>query len=140
MRTAMPNDDVHAIDAMYAEALQSFQTGDLDAVLTHWEDDGFSLWPAVPLAIGKSAIKASLRGILRRLDGARSLQAARNRGFGKYWLSAFFNRSVLTPKSGGQPMQMKLNGVHVYRKQPKGLWRFKIVIAVSTPLRLLRLA
>lgn len=35
MRTAEPNGDVQAIDAMYAEGLLSFQAGDLDAVLTH---------------------------------------------------------------------------------------------------------
>jgi hypothetical protein len=35
-----PDDDAKALDAMYAEALRCFQAGDLDGVLSHWDEGG----------------------------------------------------------------------------------------------------
>lgn len=133
MRAAKSNDDVHAIDAMYAEALQSFQQGDLDAVLSHWDDDGVYLWPAVPPAIGKAAIKASYAEFFSAWTAKEIYHPHEIEVSGHLAYRRFSTELTLMPKSGGQPTQMKLNGVHVYRKHPMGLWRFKIVIAINMP-------
>ena len=52
--------DVTAIDAMYASALRSFQAGDLEAVLDHWEETGAYIWPAVPPSIGEEGDSSGL--------------------------------------------------------------------------------
>jgi uncharacterized protein (TIGR02246 family) len=133
MRAATTNKDLQAIDAMYAEALQSFQQGDLDAVLTHWEDDGVYLWPAVPPAIGKPAIKAAYAGFFAAWTAKEIYQPHEIEVSGNLGYRRFSTDLTLTPKAGGQPTQMKLNGVHVYRRRPRGPWRFKIVIAINAP-------
>ena len=70
--------DVTAIDAMYASALRSFQAGDLEAVLDHWEETGAYIWPAVPPSIGKEAIRAAYEGFFTTWTAQETYQPTRS--------------------------------------------------------------
>jgi ketosteroid isomerase-like protein len=131
--TDLPADqsDAKAIDAMYAEALQSFQRGDLDGVLSHWTVEGAYLWPAVPPAIGKNAIRAAYQGFFatwtaKEIYRPEPVEVSENLAYRR-----FSTDLTLTPKAGGTPTEMRLNGVHVYGRDSTGAWKFKVVIAIN---------
>ncbi len=126
----MKTNDIAAIDAMYAEALRSFESADLDAVLGHWEDDGVYLWPAVPAAIGKPAIRAAYEGFFKAWTAKEIYQPHEIEVSGNLGYRRFFTDLTLTPRAGGVATRMKLNGIHVY-KRTRGHWRFKVVIAIN---------
>lgn len=124
--------DVQAIESMYQEALTAFRAGDLETVLDHWVDDGVYLWPAVPPALGKAAIRSAYEGFFAEWTAEETFYRHGTEVSGDLAYSRFSTDLVLTPKPGGEPNRMNLHGIHVYRRTPDG-WRFKVVIAIDVP-------
>lgn len=133
MNQSNTSNAIEHIDAMYAEALRSFETDDLDALLNHWEDDGVYLWPAVPPAMGKQAIRAAYEGFFSNWTAKEIYKKHEIEVSGDLAYRRFSTDLTLTPKSAGPPTQLRLNGIHIYRRQPDGNWRFKVVIAINEP-------
>jgi uncharacterized protein (TIGR02246 family) len=133
MSTATTNQDIQAINAMYAKAVQAFEKGDLDTVLSYWEDDGVYLWPAIAPAIGKAAIKKAYKEFFDTWTATEIYHPHEIEVSGNLGYRHFSTEVTLTPKSGGPPTHMKLSGVHIFRRGPQGSWRFKIVIDINVP-------
>jgi ketosteroid isomerase-like protein len=133
MSTSANSPEAQAIDRMYAEALRSFQIGDLDGVLSHWDEGGAYLWPAVPPAIGKNAIRSAYQGFFAEWTAAEIYRPEKVEVSGDLAYRRFSTDLVLTPKAGGPPKKLKLNGVHVYGRHADGSWKFKVVIAIDAP-------
>jgi len=117
---------------MYDDALAAFRRGDLQAVLEHWEDDGAYLWPAVPPAIGKSEIRAVYETFFSQWRADEIFHRHDLIISGGLAYSRFGTELTLSPKTGGQPTKMTLQGTHVYLREPSG-WKFKVVIAINVP-------
>jgi ketosteroid isomerase-like protein len=117
---------------MYDEALAAFKKGDLEAVLDHWEDDGAYLWPAVPPSIGKAAIRVSYEAFFAQWTAEEIFHRYEIEISGDLAYSRFGTNLTLTPKNGGEPNRMTLEGIHVLHKRPSG-WKFKVVIAINVP-------
>lgn len=127
-----PNDaEAKAIDAMYAEALKAFEAGDIPGVLDHWSADGEYMWPAIDPAIGKAAIQKAYEGFFANWTANEKYSPEPISISGDLAQRRFGTELSLTPKVGGSPKRMRLNGIHVYRKE-SGKWMFKVVIATST--------
>lgn len=124
--------EAEAIKQMYDEALVAFRKGDLEAVLGHWEDDGAYLWPAVPPSIGKAAIRASYEAFFAQWTAEEIFHRYEIEISGDLAYSRFGTNLTLTPKNGGEPNHMTLEGIHVLHKRPSG-WKFKVVIAINVP-------
>jgi ketosteroid isomerase-like protein len=128
-----PSEDVAEIDAMYADALRHFEAGDLEGVLAHWEDDGAYLWPAVPPAIGKSAIRTAYQGFFSAWSAKEIYEPHEIDISGDIAYRRFSTDLTLTPKAGGESSRLKLNGIHIYERRDGGPWKFKVVIAINVP-------
>jgi uncharacterized protein (TIGR02246 family) len=123
----------NALDQMYAEALKAFQTSDLEGVLNHWAEDGAYMWPAVPPAVGKEAIRAVYVEFFEKWEANEIYRPEPPRISGDLAYRRFSTDLTLTPKAGGESNHMRLNGVHVYSKQADGSWKFSVVIAIDAP-------
>jgi ketosteroid isomerase-like protein len=124
--------DMIAIEKMYAEALVAFQKGDLDVVLSHWEDDGAYLWPAVPPAIGKAEIRKVYEDFFLHWRADERFYRHESIISDGLAYSRFGTELTLTEKSTGNLSKMTLQGVHVYRRHADG-WKFQAVIAINVP-------
>jgi ketosteroid isomerase-like protein len=124
--------DADAIKKMYDVALVAFKEEDLPALLDHWEDDGAYLWPAVPPAIGKKAIRTVYEGFFAQWKAEEIFRRYELEISGDLAYSRFGSRLTLSPKAGGEPNRMTLQGIHVYHRRPDG-WKFKVVIAINVP-------
>lgn len=121
-----------AIIHMYEDALSAFRRGDLTVVLSHWEDDGAYLWPAVPPAIGKREISAVYEAFFAQWTAEEKFYRHELLVSGDLAYSRFGTELTLYPKNNGEPLRMTLQGTHVYRRSAFG-WRFKAVIAIDVP-------
>jgi uncharacterized protein (TIGR02246 family) len=124
--------DGREIIEMYDTALEAFRRGDLEAVLSHWEDDGAYLWPAVPPAIGKNEIRSAYRDFFANWTAEEKFYRHELLISEELAYSRFGTQLTLTPKHGGPQVRMVLQGAHVLRRT-NGVWRFKMVIAVNVP-------
>jgi ketosteroid isomerase-like protein len=122
--------DKAEISRMYDEALSAFKRGDLEAVLSHWEDDGAYMWPAVSPAIGKQEIRVTYAAFFSRWTADEVFYRHEVEVSGDLAFCRFGTELTLYPKAGGAPTKMTLQGIHIYRRRPSG-WRFKVVIAIG---------
>jgi uncharacterized protein (TIGR02246 family) len=124
--------DAREIIEMYDTALNAFRRGDLEGVLSHWEDDGVYLWPAVPPAIGKNEIRSAYRDFFANWTAEEKFYRHELLISEELAYSRFGTQLTLTPKHGGPQGRMVLQGAHILRRT-SGPWRFKMVIAVNVP-------
>lgn len=124
--------DETAIKRMYDEALAAFKKGDLATVLSHWEDDGAYLWPAVPPAIGKAEIRDAYESFFSRWTADETFYRHELIVSGDLAYSRFGTELTLRDKLTGNSSSMTLQGVHVYRRRANG-WKFQAVIAINVP-------
>jgi ketosteroid isomerase-like protein len=122
--------DKAEIIRMYDEALDAFKRGDIEAVLSHWEDDGAYMWPAVSPAIGKQEIRMTYAAFFARWTAEEVFFRHELEVSGDLAFSRFGTELTLYPKTGGPSTKMTLQGIHIYRRKPSG-WKFKVVIAIG---------
>ena len=134
MNTQSTEDEVKAIEKMYDEAVDSFKRGDLEAVLGHWDDEAVYIWPAISPAYGKEEVRAAYQEFLANWTAEETYWLHEIEVAGDLAYVRFSTDLLLTPTKGGEPDRLNLHGIHIYRRQPDGSWRFKTVIATSVPL------
>ena len=125
--------DVQAIKSTEEQWNKDFQSKNVDALLAHYTDDATLMSPGMPVAMGKDAIRASLKEMVadpalvltfqpRRVEVAKSGDLAFTEGS--------YNMTMTNPATK-RSIQDKGSYVTVYRKQSDGSWKAVSDIATS---------
>jgi uncharacterized protein (TIGR02246 family) len=125
--------DVKAIQDNEAQWNSDYAAKDLDKIVSHYADDAVLMVPGTPSTSGKTAISASLKGMVA--DPALSLKFQSSKvevaksGDVAYTQGTY--TMTLTDPQTHQVINDHGSYVTTYRKQPDGTWKAVADIATS---------
>ncbi len=113
-------DAIEDMEAQYASAITS---GDLEAILALYSNDGAHMVPNQPAFIGKSAIRALWEERFGQ-NVYESTQTVEDvRVSGDLAVSRTTIKGTTTPKDGSEPNAFNLKALIVYQRQSDGSWK-----------------
>lgn len=115
--------DVDAIDAVREREASVFGARDLDALAAIFTDDAVIMPPGEATVNGTPAIRDWAEGLLSQFDIEANYEESDVTVAGDWAFERYTGRMVLTPRGGGDPMEVPARGIHVYRRQDDGSWR-----------------
>ncbi len=114
---------VEAIEDMEVQYASAITSGDLEAILAIYADDGIHMVPNQPAFIGKSAIRALWEERFGQ-NVYESTQTVEDvRVSGDLAVSRTTIKGTTTPKDGGEPNAFNLKALIVYERQSDGSWK-----------------
>lgn len=119
--------DVAAIQALIQAWVTAIETGDLAGYMALYTDDIVQLPDGAPVNKGKQALEDHCRSLLDQftfevtwpVEGTEEIIVSDGWAF---HLSEFIEK--LTPKAGGETIEMYGKIIEVCQKQPDGSWKF----------------
>ncbi|MEE9555456.1 MAG: DUF4440 domain-containing protein [candidate division Zixibacteria bacterium] len=119
--------DVAAIQALVQAWNVAAEAGDVDLILTFYDDGIVQMPPNVPANRSKQAVEAYYRGgfelfsveMTWPVEGTEEIVVADGWAF---YLSEYIQ--MFTPKAVGEPFEASGKIIEVCRKQPDGSWKF----------------
>ena len=119
--TDMP--DEVPVRAVYQRVIDAVNSGNVDAYVACFAEDGMLMPPGQPIVIGKQAIKAWIAGLFNEFNATVSCTTQEFR-IATDWA---FNRHkyVLTaiPKQAGTPLVERGKAINIFKKMADGSWR-----------------
>ena len=119
-------------DAEWAQA--ATQGTDLDRILSYWADDAVVMEPGQPAYVGKAAIRAYVASSLQT-PGFRIHWVSSNPVFSPDGNMAYMPGSDELTMTGpnGAPVTVHMQGVSIWRRNPRGEWYCVVDIANELP-------
>jgi uncharacterized protein (TIGR02246 family) len=117
--------DVQAIKSTEEQWNKDFQSKNVDALLAHYTDDATLMGPGMPAAMGKDAIRASLKEMVADPALVLTFQPRRVEvaKFGDLAFTEGSYNMIMTDAATKKSIQDKGSYVTVYRKQSDGSWK-----------------
>lgn len=112
-----------AIEAMEAQYASAITSGDLEAILAIYADDGIHMVPNQPAHIGKSAIRTLWEERFAQTVFETNTTVEEVRVSGDLAVSRMSMQGTTTPKDGSEPGAINLKGITIYEKQSDGSWK-----------------
>ena len=115
--------DVEAINQMAANYAAAENAGDLDGIMAVFTDDAVRMPPNAPAIIGKESIRSLMQTNLEQntyqLDNPpEEVQVSGDLAFARGTYTV-----TVTPKAGGESIQLEGKYLVVCQKQPDGSWK-----------------
>ncbi len=119
--------DVAAIQALVQAWNVAAEAGDVDQILTFYDDNIVQMPPDVPPNRGKQAVEEYYRGGFQLfsvemtwpVEGTEEIIVADDWAF---YLSEYIQ--VFTPKAGGEAFEQRGKIIEICQRQPDGSWKF----------------
>ncbi len=115
--------DVEAINQLPATFAAALNAGDLDGIMAGFTDDAVRMPPNAPAIIGKESIRSLMQTNLEQntyqLDNPpEEVQVSGDLAFARGTYTV-----TVTPKAGGESIQLEGKYLVIFQKQPDGSWK-----------------
>ncbi len=114
---------VEAIEDMEAQYASAVTSGDLEAILALYSDEGAHMVPNQPAVIGKSAIRALWEERFGQNVYESTQTVEEVKVSGDLAVSRTTIKGTTTPKDGSEPNAFNLKALIVYQRQSDGSWK-----------------
>lgn len=115
--------DRQAIEQVREREIGSFRAGAPDSGAATFAENAVLMAPDEPAVTGRDSIRAWLkRGIDQFRVNGRYTKADIVVA-GDWAIERYDGELTLTPKAGGRPIEQRLKGIHIYRREADGSWR-----------------
>ncbi len=114
---------VEAIEDMEAQYASAITSGNLEAILEIYADDGIHMVPNQPAHIGKSAIRTLWEERFAQTVFETNTTVEEVRVSGDLAISRMSMQGTTTPRDGSEPGEINLKGITIYEKQSDGSWK-----------------
>ena len=114
---------VEAIEDMEAQYASAITSGDLEAILGIYADDGIHMVPNQPAHIGKSAIRTLWEERFAQTVFETNTTVEEVRVSGDLAVSRIGMQGTTTPRDGSEPGAINLKGITIYEKQSDRSWK-----------------
>ena len=116
--------DIAAIGEVWVQFRTALNSGDIDAMISLWMDDGIQLPPGSLPVIGKENIRAVAEGPLEHYVRDVSLiRDEETQIMGDWAYSWGYYKASLTPRNGGEPHLVDGKYLTIFRRQADGSWK-----------------
>jgi uncharacterized protein (TIGR02246 family) len=123
--------DVAAIKALSDDYIAALNAGDAAALADLFTEDAILMGVDAPAAIGKETIQSGMQAFFDQFTSKLTGSTEEVEVAGDWAFSRDSYTGTLTPKAGGEPTELKLKGLTVYKRQPDGSWKYYRAIANS---------
>lgn len=132
----MEHEDREAIRQLTEDWLAAVRAKDVGRLKEMVTDDVVFLPAGVPPIRGKQAVEALYNSFLPQFSSVEQTVSTEEVQVAGDWAFVWgFETLVLTPQSGGPPIQMSGKGMSILRRQPDGSWKFARGINNAAPVR-----
>ena len=115
--------DVEAINAMQAEYFSAVNSADVEALLAGWDDDGVYMPPNQPAVTSKEAIRSLWQERFNQNTYDVTSTSDEVVVLGDWAFVRGPTTGTLIPKAGGEPNEVKVKSISLYRRQADGSWK-----------------
>ncbi|MHC4511145.1 MAG: SgcJ/EcaC family oxidoreductase [Planctomycetota bacterium] len=119
-----PAADIEAINEVRERESTAFLGGDADSYIALFTDDCVVMPPGGSRIRGRAALRAWFEGVHDQSAFANGktkvLETIVVAGCA---LDLYAASSTLTPRAGGEAVEKRYMGMHIYRRQPDGMWQ-----------------
>lgn len=132
MNNRSHTEDVEAIRQLAADWRSGWLAGDVDALLSLYDDEPI-LMPQGQMAVsGKDAIRPLYQAVLSevRIESESTLMEVEASGDWGYFWSTY--KLTATPKVGGEKIESEGKSLFIVKRQPSGAWKITRLIDNSS--------
>jgi uncharacterized protein (TIGR02246 family) len=115
--------DLEAIDRVRDAHVAALNTGDAEAWVAQFTDDGVQMPPNAPANVGRTMIGSWSQAFLAQFRLQFALAVDEVRVLGEWAFERGGYTISLHPKAGGPPMQDSGKYITVYQRKPGDTWR-----------------
>lgn len=115
--------DRQAIEKVREREIASFVAGTPDSGAAVVTTDVVMMPPNEPTITGRDSVRAWLKRATDQYRVNGRYTDADITVVGDWAIERYDGELALTPKAGGRPMQERIKGIHIYRRQPDGSWQ-----------------
>ena len=117
-------EDMDAVmEAIWSEYTASIGEGDIERWVEVWVEDGIQLPPGEAAVVGKDNILARNSAVFEPFDVSMSITNEEVIAEGNWAYARGVYEATLTPKAGGEDIQVDGKYVTILQKQPDGTWK-----------------
>ena len=114
---------VEAIEDLEAQYASAITSGDLEAILGIYADDGIHMVPNQPAHIGESAIRTLWEERFAQTVFETNTTVEEVRVSGDLAISRMSMRGTTTPRDGSEADVINLKGITIYERHSDGSWK-----------------
>lgn len=111
------------VNEIWSQYSSSLNSGDNDAWLSLWTDDGIQMPPNSPPVIGKEQIRARNQAALDQFTVDIEITNEEVRVAGDWAYARGTYTATLTPKQGGEALFIDGKYMTILERQPDGSWK-----------------
>lgn len=115
--------DVEAIKQVREREIAALSQGRVEDLVTVYTNDAVLMPPNEAQVAGSQALRSWAQGITDQYTVAGRYTGSDVVVAGDLAIERYTGAVTLTPKKGGAPIDERMKGIHVYRRQPDGSWR-----------------
>ena len=106
----------------YAE---HFVSGNFEAWMNLWADDGVQMPPGASINVGREQIHESMKPVFDQFNLEIELKLEEGKVYGDYGMTRCTYSLALIPKAGGETVPAMPDGkaLTIYRRQPDDTWK-----------------
>jgi uncharacterized protein (TIGR02246 family) len=119
---AQSSNDKQAIEAVREREVAAFNSGSVDSTLAVFAPDAVLMPPNEPMRSGHEALRTWFQNTASQFSVNGRYPEAEVTIAGDRAIERFVGVYTLTPKAGGQPVELRFKGIHIYQRQPDGKW------------------
>lgn len=115
--------DVAAINELREREIALVGTGDVNRLLTVYTPDVVMMPPNEPLVRGEDGVRKWAEAMFGQVTMTGRYSASDVSVSGDWAVDRYVGVLTITPKGGGSPIEEKIKGVHIMKRQPDRTWR-----------------
>ncbi len=112
-----------AVNTIWGQYSSSLNSGDLDAWLSLWTEDGVAMPPGEPSVIGKDRIRERNKAVLDRFTFSMGITNEEVGVAGDWAFARGTYKATLTPKAGGEAIVVDGKYMSILQRQADGSWK-----------------
>jgi uncharacterized protein (TIGR02246 family) len=116
-------EDVVAIREFLSHTGVAVNSGDVEAEVNRFTEDGIYMWPGRPSIEGHDSLRAWFRHRFSKVDVDLECKSLELRVCGDWAFERGVSVAQIMPKSGGEVSTVRGKYLNVLRKQADGSWR-----------------
>ena len=113
-----------AVDQLFADFTDALRRGDCEAIADLGTDDAEFWSPGMPAVRGRDHVRAAMRQACEQYLVERTWDEIERVAGDDFAVSVGIERTLATPRAGGEPVEMVQRGWPMARRGADGRWRF----------------
>lgn len=122
-KTDSNEDDIAAIKEFLSNAGEAASSGDVEAEVNRFTEDGIYMWPGEPTIEGHDALRAWFQNRFSKVDVDLESESLELQVFGDWAFERGTSVARIIRKNSNQVQIVRGKYINILRKQPDGSWR-----------------